>query len=275
MKIRNASNEKFDIIIVAGQSNALGCGNGKTKTPWVPNENIVMFNERFTAEFITTTYGDLLEIETTGDCYLTIADEREENGEKRGVFALAFAKKYVENNLEKGRKLLLVQTAIGGTGFARGHWGENERLEKRMFEMVDSALSMNKENRIVGVLWHQGEHDIFRNADFDYDERYSYYKQKLTNLLLRIRAKYGEVPFVSGSFCKGWISEQKVENVKAIKDVYSYVLSTYDKVNHVWNTDDLKSNSEMVEGNGDNIHFSRDACYELGRRYYEKFNEIM
>ena len=50
MKIENLSRDKFDIIIVAGQSNASGCGQGETKTPWILDEKIMMFNEKFTAE---------------------------------------------------------------------------------------------------------------------------------------------------------------------------------------------------------------------------------
>ena len=275
MKIRETSNEKFDIIIVAGQSNASGCGMGETTTPWIPDDKIMMFNERFTAEVVSTSYGDMLEIETTGDCFLTVADERGENDDKMAVFALSFAKKYAENNLAEDRKVLLVQTAIGGTGFARKHWGVDEKLEKRMYKMVDSALSMNKENRVVGIVWHQGEHDIYENGDLDYNARYAFYMEKLSTFIKRLRKKYGELPFVSGGFCNGWISEQNQDNVKAIKDVYKDLYEKTSKVKHVWQTEDLKSNSEVVKGSADNVHFSREACYELGRRYYEKFSEII
>ena len=275
MKISNKSNEKFDIIIVAGQSNASGCGLGETSTPWTTDDKILMFNEKFTAEIINTPYGDMIEIDSTGDCYINLADERCEGDNKTAVFSLSFAKEYAKNNLAEDRKILLVQTAIGGTGFARNHWGENEKLEKRMYDMVDTALSMNKENRVVGVLWHQGEHDIFENADFDYDKRYDFYYGKLKNFITRIKAKYGDIPFVSGSFCRGWISEQSVDNVNAIKNVYKDVYAQFNNVSHVWETDDLKSNSEVVEKNTDNVHFCRDSCYELGRRYYEKYLHLI
>ena len=275
MKISNIINDKFDIIIVAGQSNAMGCGLGETNTPWEINDKIMMFNEKYTADVISTPYGDRLEIETTGDCYINQADEREDGANKLAVFCLSFAKKYVENNLDEDRKVLIVQTAIGGTGFARNHWGKGEKLEKRMYEMVDAALSMNKENRIVALLWHQGEHDIFENAEFDYATRYAYYTEKLDAFLSGVKEKYGDIPFVSGGFCKGWISEQSQDNVNAIKNGYKTVYVKFNKVAHVWDTDDLKSNSEVVKDNTDNIHFCRDSAYELGRRYYEKFIEII
>ena len=34
MRVENASQDKFDIIIVAGQSNASGCGMGETLIPY-------------------------------------------------------------------------------------------------------------------------------------------------------------------------------------------------------------------------------------------------
>ncbi len=274
MKIKNPSNEKFDIIIVAGQSNASGCGRGKSSTPWIVDERILMFNEDYTADVVKTPYGDMIGVKSTGDCYINIADERGEGEERTAAFCLSFAKKYAEKNLEKGRKLLLVQTAIGGTGFAKNHWGENQILEKRLYEMTDAALSMNKENRIVGVLWHQGEHDIFENANFNYQQRFDFYKGKLTVFIIRLREKYGEnIPFLSGGFCSLWLKTQKEENVRAINDAIMAVKEQFSMYEHVSETLDLKSNKEVC-GINDNVHFCRDASYELGRRYYEKFDKL-
>lgn len=57
---------------------------------------------------------------------LDIAKERNNGIEAVGDFSLSFAKKYVESGmLKEGRKLLIVRTAVGGTGFKRGI-GEKE-----------------------------------------------------------------------------------------------------------------------------------------------------
>lgn len=275
MKILNASKDKFDIIIVAGQSNASGCGKGKTSTPWETNPRIMMLNEDFTADVIKTPYGDMMDITSTGNMHIDVADERSENGEKLAVFCLSFAKEYLENNLESDRKILLVQTAVGGTGFARKHWGENDKLAKRMYEMVDQALSMNPENRVVGVLWHQGEHDIFRNASFDYQRRYDFYYENFSKLIRNLREKYGEnLPFISGGFCKNWLITESEESVRAVNNAILDVHKTISNSAHVIETDDLKSNHEVL-GNGDVVHFCRDSSYELGKRYYKKFESII
>lgn len=273
--ITNPSNDKFDIIIVAGQSNASGCGLGETNFSWAIDQNIMMFNKSYKADVVSTPYGDMIEVQDMGDCYLAVADERGENDNKAAVFCLSFAKKYAQNNLEKGRKVLLVQTAIGGTGFAKNHWGENQKLERRMFEMVDEALSMNKENKIVALLWHQGEHDIFENAQLNYEQRKEYYAKKLTTFIANVRAKYGQVPFVSAGFCKTWIELQDKERVAAIVDAYKYIEENTLCMAHVHNTSDLKSNSQVVKDNKDTVHFCRDSAYELGKRYYNKYIEIV
>lgn len=273
--IINPSDDKFDIIIVAGQSNASGCGLGETKTPWHTDDKIMMFNKSYKADVVSTPYGDMIEVQDTGDCYLAVADERGENDNKAAVFCLSFAKKYAQNNLEKGRKVLLVQTAIGGTGFAKNHWGENQKLSNRMFEMVDAALSMNKENKIVALLWHQGEHDIFENAQLNYEQRKEFYVKKLTTFIANVRAKYGQVPVVSAGFCKTWIELQDKERVAAIVDAYKYITQNTPCMAHVQNTYDLKSNSQAVVGSEDTAHFCRDSSYELGRRYYEKYIDII
>jgi hypothetical protein len=275
MIIKNPSADKFDIIVVAGQSNAQGCGRGGTKTPFIPDQRIIKFNTDFKAEIVSTPYGDMIEVTDTGDCYLELADERCENGDKKASFALSFAKKYLENNLEKDRKVLLVFSAIGGTGFAKHHWGKGEKLTVRTFNMVDAALSMNKENRVVAVLWHQGEHDVFENAQLNYQERYDFYRENLFTLIHDLRERYGEVPFVSASFCPLWTAKKEKEKVEAVLDAYKSVYEKIKLAAHVFNVDDLKSNSEVVENCGDEVHFCRDSSYELGRRYYEKYMELI
>lgn len=271
MIIKNPSNDKFDVIIVAGQSNALGCGLGETNTPFVPNKRIMMLNEDFTAEFID----DELKLVNTGKCHIDIADERVENGNKLAAYCLSFAKKYLENDLADDRKILIVQTAIGATGFAKKYWGENEKLTVRMFKMADAALSMNNDNRLVAVLWHQGEHDIFRNEKLNYRQRYDYYYGKISTFIKNLRERYGKIPFISGSFCPSWTEQIEESKVNAVLDAYKDAYSIIEKTAHVSNVSDLKCNFEATKQGGDYIHFCRDSSYELGRRYYKAYQNIV
>ena len=42
--LRNFTNERFDIIIQAGQSNSDGTGFGPVEDPWVPTEDVWYLN---------------------------------------------------------------------------------------------------------------------------------------------------------------------------------------------------------------------------------------
>ena len=275
MRVENASQEKFDIIIVAGQSNASGCGKGETLIPYELNDRIKMLNSPFTAKFLNVDGVQDFKITLTDYCRIDLADDRFSEGEKQASFCLSFAKKYLENNLEEDRKILLVQTAIGATSFSEHHWGENERLSNRMFEMVNAALSMNKENRIVAVLWHQGESDIGASSQLSYEERKDFYFSKLKKFIENLRKEYGVVPFISASFCNDWLSTVEKDRVNAILDSYKEILSIFDKTAHVWNVEDLVSNLSALKTGNDNIHFCRDSAYKLGLRYYEKYIDLV
>ena len=191
MKIRNPISEPLDIIILAGQSNMEGNGLGDTSEPWIPDsdilmmyEDIVMFPKKNSEgrEFISITRGE--------DYFIATADERlsSDKNKRCAVLALPFAKLYKKERLEKGRRLLLVQTAIGGSGFVGAHWGIGEEFSERLFDMVDLALGMNQENRVIALLWHQGEHDAYENAGKDPQVIKDYYKEKgiLLNSILPI-----------------------------------------------------------------------------------------
>ena len=93
MRVENASQEKFDIIIVAGQSNASGCGKGETLIPYELNDRIKMLNSPFTAKFLNVDGVQDFKITLTDYCRIDLADDRFSEGEKQASFCLSFAKK--------------------------------------------------------------------------------------------------------------------------------------------------------------------------------------
>lgn len=275
MKITNPSNEKFDIIILAGQSNAESSGLGPTDTPWEQREDILMFKNDFAFEIAETPYGmQFMKVDPKEECYIEVAKERSTEEGVRGVLALQFAKKYAENNLEKDRKILIVHTPVGGTGFAGKQWGLGEVLYERMTEMSKLALGMNKENRVVAFLWHQGEHDAYEEADLPLDEKYKKHCKNLTTLIDGVRENFGkDLPFITAGFTKAWTeNEYKDKNLAILKAISD----TCEKVGNagVCYTDDLKNNHDVV-GNDDIVHFNRQAVDVLGRRYYDEFAKII
>jgi hypothetical protein len=254
---------EFDIIIQAGQSNAEGVGTGETENEYLPNDNVYYLNAEKTAEIIDdnliVTYADK-------PFLIEVAAERQVEDRIISDFSLFFARKYVENGLLKdGRKLLIIRAGVGGTGFKKGFWGVNDALYKKMIEMVDYALSLNKNNRIVGLLWHQGEHDAFEKNDPNV------FEGQLLTMLTSVRARYGEMPVIAGDFVREW-KQKNIELCEPIIEKIKKVLKEIG-VSAFVETGDLPSNNEKT-GNGDDIHFCRDSLRILGERYFEKFKTI-
>ena len=255
-------NQAFDIIIQAGQSNAEGCGSGPVREAYTANENICCMTGKISDVIISDTE----RIITYPDKTLTvdIGEERVVEGTIRGELALAFAQEYVKNNLlAADRKVLILRTAVGGTGFKREQWGPGCPVEERMHEIIQHALAMNPENRIVAFLWHQGESDAIEgNTPEKYEEQ-------LTAFVNNVREKYDcqDIPFIAGDFCNEW----KSKNIEVCEPIVNVIRKVFagKKAGFV-ETADLPSNNQKT-GNGDDIHFCRESLYILGKRYFEKF----
>ena len=259
----------YDIIIQAGQSNAEGCGRGPVTEEYVKDEDIVYLYQNFQIEL--KDVDGLTKIVINVDdptFYYGIADEVVNNGETVGNFGLTFAKEYKKHGLlAEGRKLLIVRAAVGGTGFFGKQWGLNDELYLRMLEMVDLALSNNPENRIVGFLWHQGEHDAFEGNPPDVFEK------QLKALITDVKNRYGlpSLPLVSGDFVNDWKSKNIeicapiVEKIKAV---------TASEGGLFVETSDLPSNDQKL-GNNDDIHFCRESLHILGKRYFDAYYKII
>lgn len=255
--------DKYDIILEAGQSNAVGYGHGPAKEAYVPDSRILYY-----------TCGEPEDMSYTPseDFEICIADERPhpEFGmdDKLGDLALSFAQKYVEQGLlPPDRKLLIVRTAVGGTGFLKHYWSVGDPLYERMLRITDRAMAFHPENRIVGLLWHQGEHEAaFRNDP----ERYA---RELLAVLDGIRHRYAKpmLPFVCGGFCQEWVEQ----NQPYCDNIMRVIRNVAEKSGGAYvDTCDLRSNNQLL-GDGDVIHFCRDSLQELGRRYFSAYQSLL
>lgn len=263
--------DTFDIIILGGQSNAAGCGRGPVENAYVPSEKIFRLTDD--AKLTYLHEGDLLIIDKMNPptaTTVTVAEEAEADGCKLGKFALPFAARYAAECLEAGRKVLIVDASVGGTGFARKEWGIGAPLYDRMIRLTEEALAMNPENRIVAFLWHQGEHDAFENAAWDPEKRYLTHKANLTELLGDYFGRFGTMPFVAGGFCDQWY----LQNKAACDAVLTAIRECCQAVNGGFvETAGLESNHQKT-GIDDVIHFCREAQYKLADLYFEKYLEL-
>ena len=123
---------------------------------------------------------------------------------------------------------------------------------------------MNRSNKLIAFLWHQGETDAIANIPEDV-----YYKN-LSNLLHTYRSTFNanNAPFIVGDFVKQW----KDKGQFCWKPI---IAATKRLVNDNENTafvetDGLDSN-DVIFHDGDDIHFCRKSLYNLGERYFKAY----
>ena len=245
--LKDFTKEAFDILIQAGQSNAEGTSYGPTDTPYVPDERIWYMNENDT---------------------ISLAVEKVRGNEIQSNFSLSFAREYIRaGRLAQGRKLLILRAAEGGTGFWNHYWRLGDDLYLHMMEMIRTALALNPQNRLVALLWHQGETDAVHNATFE-----GHYAH-LSALLRSVRDTFSvpDLPFVAGDFVRHWAKDQQALCAPVVEAMRA-VCTDLGHGGFV-ETEGLRSNAH-VQGNDDTIHFCRSAVYELGLRYFDVFAEI-
>ncbi|MHC1693716.1 MAG: sialate O-acetylesterase [Eubacteriales bacterium] len=245
--LRDFSKEEFDIIIQAGQSNSEGCGQGDAQHPFAP-------------------YDKILQME--GDFSISLASEKIWGNNIVGNYSHTFCEEYLKDGrLKEGRKLLILKTSVGGTGFLDKRWGPQDDLYLRMMEMIKTTLELNPSNRLVALIWHQGETDAILGAtkQLHYDN--------LSGLVGSVRSTFGypALPFVAGDFVSHW----KGKNLAICEPVVDAIKSVCADIGHASfvETSELLSNDQQI-GNGDDIHFSREALNQLGVKYYIAYKAL-
>lgn len=256
----NFANEKFDIILLSGQSNAEGSGVGETKEEYPFDGDVYHMLGQKSYE----------KVDGKGQWVLNFPVDiriEETDSRKKDDLAVAFAHEYKKHGLlDEDRKILIVETALGGTGFVSGHWKKGDVAYQRMMYMLDCALNMNSDNRLVALLWHQGENEVKRNSP-------EMFERQLAEVFENIKKRTdGEaLPIVSGDFCNNW-KKTCIEQADLISETIKKVTESFG--GRFVLTDDLPSNHEDGTREGDNIHFSRNSIHILGRRYFDAYCEI-
>lgn len=265
----------YDIIILAGQSNAEGYGLGDTSIPYEPDERILMMRDSGECGYIDQPDGARNFVVTTPYVFKTeVAREKVGGGKKQGSFWLTFAKKYIEAGLLKeGRQLLIVNGSVGGASFACKQWGVGNVLHERLLLMMKEA-KRSDDDRFVALLWHQGEGDAYpETEEIPASKRGQMYYDDLFATVSDIRSKAGDksLPFIAGEYCNEWYL--------TIPKVCDAILSATQKVcddlgnGGIASSCGLISNGQAV-GDGDKCHFSRESLRIFGERYFDVFYGI-
>lgn len=264
--------DKLDIIVVAGQSNAQGCGKGPVTEEYEKDECILQMVDDANPRFVKVDEKDVLVLDSPTTNRFEIADESLEEDGRIGKLPLFFAKEY-KKILEEDRKILIINGGVGGTGFARDEWGVGNVLYVRLLNMIKEALSLNEENRVVAFLWHQGECDTGEIPEYTLEERYQVYKNYLMAQMKDFEKTFcfPNIPFVAGGFCEEWYLTDKVRADAVLKATQECC----DELNGAFVvTHDLLSNNQVLN-DGDNIHFCRESLHILGKRYFDAYVNIV
>jgi hypothetical protein len=234
----------YDVVAVLGQSNALGWGAGDDEPgALVPDPRIWQWPGSGPAT----------------DSVVPAVDPLVGPFTAAGVGpVMSFARAYVADH---DREVLIVQAAVGGTAFepAEGMtWdpdvhGAVRNLYDEAVAQVRGALAEGEGNRLVAVLWVQGESDAGRISPEEYTD-------ELVGLVEQLRRDVGPAPFVVGQMVPEWIAADPAR--LAIDAVHRQLPF------RVPDTVFVPGPTGMTNGPEDAIHYDARGQREQGRRMY-------
>ena len=237
------SGEITDIVLITGQSNALGAATVLQEsgafdaTLDSPVQRVYAYtNTGWTIAGLRQIW-DL-------DWYprSDIVDDPANN------FAFHFAKQLVRADASKVVGIILVTAP----GESISHWDKGQAFQQEIAQKVTAALAaLPHKNAIDAVLWHQGESDHYDTV---------WYGSKLSQLIETFRT---EPWFQSQSLfiCGETLNSPVNARLWALNDDGD---STTGCVS-----------SQGLDSVGDDLHFSAWSLRELGARYAAKYRELM
>jgi hypothetical protein len=230
----------FDVIVLAGQSNMVGRNGPIDPTLDVTNARILMYG--FNGQTLVTAADPL--------------DHQDETPNTVGM-GLSFAKLHLAT-LSPNRKIVLVPVARGNTGFNSGFWraggaGDSPAIARVNATMAQTAGSGGI-NRLVAILWHQGEYD---RTDIQ-----GQYEADLDTLIARWRSSMTgagpTTPFICGDTLVG--------GAQSSAAVSSALQATPTRTAYTG-----YAPSTGLSSGGDNIHFTAASQREFASRYFSAF----
>ena len=246
-----ASTPGYDVVLLVGQSNMVGIGTGVDDAGDAAVDPRIMQWEPYTNTIIPA-FDPIYHNQALDYIGLPM------------TFAKAYAKR-----MAPGRQLLLVGAATGGTGFSSGYWQEpNGSGVTTALKWINAAMAAVGPNaKLVGILWHQGEADI-------YGEGGAAYETNLTNLISYFRSNVtgasSTTPFVVGEMTYPWLEGNTTDSDYVTQQ--DLILNDFhtlpDTIPYTAWTSAAELASDLTYGT---VHFSALSQRQLGRRYADKF----
>lgn len=287
--------EGYDIIVVAGQSNAVGFGtSGEADS----SEFDDYVSKIYQVTRPINTASELVIAEATEPLHnwntFETTDSKGEiikgrNLKSRG-FGMAFAKRYARYELASNRRILIIPAAKSGSSIMM--WDKeieyNEAdLYSDMQNRINFALNYEgKDNRLVAFHWQQGEADInIANSNSTAEREITkkklmpgadVYKSRLINLIQNLRHDFrdqGLFPIIIGEPSRLIPGIYKFQ--QAFVEVMKQMPTMFENIAFVSSNDlPVNCNRFTTPVECDYVHFSQEGQWKLGQRRFEAFQQI-
>ncbi|WP_157684759.1 sialate O-acetylesterase [Bdellovibrio bacteriovorus] len=248
----------YDILVLGGQSNAAGWGIGEQAA-----DSPSLDHKIFQWDWQNSKIADQPAQEP-------IKSPAQTNPRKIRGFVLPFAKIYSEKALAPGRALLIINGAVGGSNITE--WHSEKAYYQQLISAAQKVLQQpGLENKVVGILWHQGEADIKLAAtDPQWKARSVLYQSQLQEVVHAFQKdltnRNAETPvFIAGEMSREWMDHS------LIKD--HYVNGMHRSLKNLEKTGFVDS-AGLAGNPKDKIHFDGPSQALLGLRYFKKFNDL-
>ncbi|OUE27017.1 hypothetical protein BFL37_02765 [Clavibacter michiganensis] len=248
-----STGEGYDVVVILGQSNAQGVGTG-----WDPSVDVSvpgldqLAGSGAKAGQIVPAKDSLSHVTTwtTSGGVQAVGP-----GMELGRHMLADAR--------PGRKVLLVPAAMASTsmtGDGAYAWNPSDtrsrtNLFTRALGQIDKALAQDPDNRLVAVVWAQGESDATRTNEQGY-------QTMLLDLVDRLNARYGAVPFLIGGMVPEWLNQSPMR--QAIDSAQQGIPALRANVSYIPGAAGQNRSEDL-------IHYTAAGARLMGDRYFAAY----
>ncbi|WP_445445061.1 sialate O-acetylesterase [Clavibacter sp. km3a] len=243
----------YDVVVVLGQSNAQGVGTG-----WDPAIDVSVPG----LDQLAGSGAKAGQIVPAKDSLSHVTTWTTSGGVQSVGPGMELGRRLLAE-ARPGRKVLLVPAAMASTsmtGDGAYSWNPSDtrsrvNLFTRALGQVDAALAQDPDNRLVAVVWAQGESDATRTDEQGY-------RTMLLDVVDRLDARYGAVPFLIGGMVPEWMTQSPLR--QAIDAAQQGVPA-------------LRSNVSYIPGaagysrSEDSIHYTAAGARAMGDKYFAAY----
>jgi peptidoglycan hydrolase-like protein with peptidoglycan-binding domain len=293
LSVESDKDKPADIIIVGGQSNAVGRGQGSytEKKLFIAQAPRVFQFGRFDSDNLVPVAITKEPLQHWGqNPYSTSAEIQNSFSSQLRGFAYPFALRYA-TRVPAERNVLILPVAKGGTtilqwdnvasGFTHGGSNDSTELYDDMVVRIKKALALNPGNKVTAVLWQHGEADVNALANphsnlKDYMTSADLYAQKLTWIRDNIRKVAGEscLPFLIGDTAPEWQPVNGTAAGKLAKEQIRMAAQSVAKNDTCGTTVFVPAFRVTSNPGTDTIHMNAQGQYEMARNYWGQYSTL-